>query len=164
MLLSARREGLAAHLREWALALRPSPWPKAALKAAPERAQSSLRRGRLFSRVGIWPLRGPWLSNSVTLRGDGGRSRGLLFPGAWREKDIGSFRHRRSLGGFEWGPAQLGKCIAFLLPGIGRACARVDQLRSPFLDGAAPNDRRIPDRPGLRARKGRKSLAQARRS
>ena len=113
MLLSARREGLAAHLREWALALRPRPWPKAALKAAPERAQSSLRRGGLFSRVGIWPLRGPWLSNSVTLRGDGGRSRGLLFPGAWREKDIGSFRHRRSLGGFEWGPAQLGNALLF---------------------------------------------------
>ena len=48
--------------------------------------------------------------------------------------------------------------------GIGRACARVDQLRSPFLDGAAPNDRRIPDRPGLRARTGRKTLAQACRS
>ena len=56
MLLSARREGLSAHLREWALALRPSPWPKAALKAAPERAQSSLRRGGLFARVGVWPL------------------------------------------------------------------------------------------------------------
>ena len=58
---------------------------------------------------------------------------------------------------FEVAPLHLGRCLAFILPGTGRACSRSAQLRSPFLDGAAPTDRRIPDRPGLCARTGRKS-------
>ena len=70
---------------------------------------------------------------------------------------MGVSRYRRSLGGFEVAPLHLGRCLAFILPGTGRACSRSAQLRSPFLDGAAPTDRRIPDRPGLCARTGRKS-------
>ena len=57
---------------------------------------------------------------------------------------------------FEVAPLHLGRCLAFILPGTGRACARVAQLRSPFLDGATPTNRWIPDRPGLCARTGRK--------
>ena len=51
-----------AHLWEQALALRPRPWPKAALGPAPERTQSRQRRRGQVAPGSVWLLWGPWLS------------------------------------------------------------------------------------------------------
>ena len=162
--MSAQREGWAAHLRGGGVCA-----PAQALAKGRSKGRSRTRpeqptpRGVVFTRRHL-AAPGPMALQLGDPMGRWGAKPGVVLPRGIARKNTYLTRQGRSVGGFEWGPAQLGKCIAFLLPGIGRACARVDQLRSPFLDGAAPNDRRIPDRPGLRARTGRKTLAQACRS
>ena len=154
-----------AHLWEQALALRPRPWPKAALGPAPERTQSRQRRRGQVAPGSVWLLWGPWLSCDLgDPMGRWGGSLGGALPRAMVSKFNRVVRIDRFLGGFEVAPLHFGRCHAFSIPGTGRACSRAAQPRSPFLDGAASADRWIPDRPGLRARTGRKSPAQALRS
>ena len=154
-----------AHLWEQALALRPWPWPKAALGPAPERTQSSQRRRGQVAPGSVWLLWGPWLSNGPNdPMGRWGGSLGDALPRAMVSTLKGFSRQGRFLGGLEVGPSQLGRCPAFSIPGTGRARARAAKLGLPFLDGTAPADRRVTNQPGLRARASRKSLAQALRS
>ena len=154
-----------AHLWEQALALRPRPWPKAALGLAPERAQSRQRRRGQVAPGSVWLLWGPWLSNGPNdPMGRWGGSLGDGFPRAMVSTFNRVVRIGRFLGGLEVGPSQLGRCHAFSIPGTDRARVRAAKLNLPFLDGAAPADRWVTDQPGLRARAGRKSLAQALRS
>ena len=149
-----------AHLWEQALALRPRPWPKAALGLAPERAQSRQRRRGQVAPGSVWLLWGPWLSWDLDDPiGRLGGSLGDGFPRAMVSTFKGFSRQGRFLGGLEVGPSQLGMCHAFNIPGTGRARARAAKLGLPFLDGTAPADRRVTNQPGLRARAGRKSLA-----
>ena len=135
---------------------------KAALGPAPERAQSSQRRRDQIAPGSLRLLWGPWLSNElIDPMGRWGGSLGDSFPRGMVSTFNRVVRIGRSLGGLEVGPSQLGRCPAFSIPGTGRARARAAKLGLPFLDGAAPADRWVTDQPGLRARAGRKSLAQA---
>ena len=143
----------------------PRHWPKAALGPAPERAQSSQRHRDQIAPGSLWLLWGPWLSNKlIDPMGRWGGSLGDGFPRGMVSALNRVVRQGRSLGGLEVVPSQLGRCHAFNIPGTGRARARAAKLSLPFLDGAAPADRWVTDQPGLRARAGRKSLAQALRS
>ena len=149
-----------AHLWEQALALRPRPWPKAALGPAPERTQSRQRRRGQVAPGSVWLLWGPWLSCDLgDPIGRWGGSLGDGFPRAMVSTFKGFSRYRRFLGGLEVVSSQLGRCPAFSIPGTGRARARAAKLGLPFLDGTAPADRRVTNQPGLQARASRKSLA-----
>ena len=142
-----------AHLWEQALALRPRPWPKAALGPAPERTQSRQRRRGQVAPGSVWLLWGPWLSCDLgDPIGRWGGSLGGGFPRAMVSTFNRLVRIGRFLGGLEVVSSQLGMCHAFNIPGTGRARARAAKLGLPFLDGTAPADRRVTNQPGLRAR------------
>ena len=109
-----------------------------------------------------WPPR-----RRRTFSRDGDAVTGLqvrCLPPAWRDRR-GPTQPRLCSAGRPCVP--LSQALvegAFILPGTGRGCFRAVQLRSPFLNGTVPTDRRVPGRPGLGARTGGKKLALAHRS